>query len=312
MIRLDGAKATPWKNLSEDGMTVVLHKLTEPIFTPPSYFNDEWLAANKKETAEATFVDVETTGIDPEFCEIIELAAKRVLFNRITGDLLLVTASYVGYQEPKSGFVPEEITELTGIKTSDVKGHQIDWTAFESVIGPSGIIIAHNATFDRSFIDVKSKMSREKVWGCTYDLINWKALGCNSAKLEMLSVYFGRFTDAHRAMADVDMLLFILSQQREQGVTDYRNGMHELLVRARVQRLRLVASNSPFDSKNLLKAKGYSWNNAGRFWFKNVTENDLAAEKAFLKEKVYMGFDQSIAQKIPMNDLYKINMALAD
>ncbi|MEK2647438.1 3'-5' exonuclease [Bdellovibrio sp. BCCA] len=311
MIKLGSAKAIPWKNLSPDGESVILRRLQDPLFEPPAYYNKEWLDSNAESVAEALILDCETTGTDAFYCEIIELAAKRVLYNKKTGEFLAITGSYQAFQEPKSGHISEEITELTGITIDQVKGKSIDWGAFETLLSPCGVVIAHNAPFDRSFVDVKSTMSREKVWACSIDCIKWKAQGMPSAKLELLSVYHGVFSNAHRAMADVDVLVHILAKSRKGDHSEFETNFHELLERARMPKVRVIAKNSPFDMKNLLKVKGYLWNAEYKYWFKNLPEAELEAEKAFLKDRIYNGADLSVVQRIPRVDVYKTNMSLA-
>jgi DNA polymerase-3 subunit epsilon len=51
--------------------------------------------------------------------------------------------------------------------------------------------------------------------------------------------------------------------------------------------VRLWAVQSPFDSKDLLKARGYRWNGAAKVWWTDVPEDALEAERAFLAAEVY-------------------------
>lgn len=57
--------------------------------------------------------------------------------------------------------------------------------------------------------------------------------------------------------------------------------------------MRLFAENSPFELKDVLKARGYRWNGeAGpspRAWWIDVEEADLAAELDYLQTEIYRG-----------------------
>ena len=68
-----------------------------------------------------------------------------------------------------------------------------------------------------------------------------------------------------------------------------RKVMKCLLENARSTDLNVSALNSPFESKDALKARGYRWNPEKKVWSTTVTEADLASEKAWLKEAVYSG-----------------------
>jgi len=90
-------------------------------------------------------LDVETTGLNPETDEIIEIAAIR----SISGNL----EAFTTFVFPKHR-IPDRITELTGIKNSDVwRAPQIKEAAPKllSFIGDLPVV-AHNAPFDVKFI----------------------------------------------------------------------------------------------------------------------------------------------------------------
>ncbi len=92
-----------------------------------------------------------------------------------------------------------------------VKNQRIDWDAVNLILKDAEIIIAHNASFDRPFMDAHSLVSQEKLWGCSVKNINWLSKGYPSSKLELLSVYHGFFHSAHRALNDAESLLYILT-----------------------------------------------------------------------------------------------------
>lgn len=108
--------------------------------------------------AAVVFVDVETTGLDPVNCRIIELAALRIE-PRKRGGLRVVNNADLFVKLPESERLPKEITELTGITDTmleskgmaEVKAAE----AFTKLIySDKGrvLIVAHNAQFDLSFI----------------------------------------------------------------------------------------------------------------------------------------------------------------
>jgi DNA polymerase III subunit epsilon len=49
--------------------------------------------------------------------------------------------------------IPAEITDLTGITDEMVLGHPIESEAVAAFAADAAIIIAHNANFDRKFVE---------------------------------------------------------------------------------------------------------------------------------------------------------------
>lgn len=183
-----------------------------------------------------------------------------------------------------------------------LKGQEIDWTQVNSLLEESSLIIAHNARFDRPFIDRKSKISTEKVWACTLKQIDWSAKGYNSSKLELLNIYHGFFTDSHRAINDVDALLYLISLQDEKNLKPY---LWELLNNARRPMTQVVANSAPFESKDLLKGRSYNWDNINRFWSKIIFKDEVPAEINWLEEFVYCGPFGGLTRDIALTDGFK-------
>lgn len=91
-------------------------------------------------------IDIETTGLDSRFDDIIELAAVRVSNAQITDKF----QSLVKPGQP----IPPYITDLTGISDQMVAGASLlesTLPQFLSFVGDS-IVVAHNANFDINFI----------------------------------------------------------------------------------------------------------------------------------------------------------------
>jgi len=102
--------------------------------------------------ADCCVVDIETTGLDPEFCEIIEVAALRIR----GGEIAAQFSELIKPSEP----IDEFITELTGI-TNDMleDAPYLDTVlpAFREFIG-SDQIVGHNVHFDINFLYDSSEM----------------------------------------------------------------------------------------------------------------------------------------------------------
>jgi len=93
-----------------------------------------------------TIIDIETTGFDPNFDEIIELSAIRVENNQIVGEF----STLVKPENEISSF----ITALTGITTKMLESAPKIEDAIKDYIGFIGnsILLGHNVNFDINFI----------------------------------------------------------------------------------------------------------------------------------------------------------------
>jgi len=119
-------------------------------------------------------------------------------------------------------------------------------------------------------------------------------LGQSSSKLESLALAQGWFYDAHRAEMDCHALLAVLTAPLAQSPAEI--GMARLLAAARAPSYRLYATHAPFESKDLLKARGYRWNAEQRVWFTRLgDEGALQTECQWLKAQAYGGRNAVVA-----------------
>lgn len=231
-------------------------------------------------------VDVETTGLDPQRDEIIELAMTPFTYG-LDGAVLSVEDGFQALRQPSEPITPE-IIAITGITNDMVAGQVIDPAEVARFAAPASLIIAHNAAFDRRFLERFSEVFTTKPWACSFSQIDWAAEGFEGAKLGYLAQAAGFFYDRHRAMNDclaaIELLAMRLSRS---GVT----GLSLLLDGARTVTWRIWAENSPFDLKDVLKARGYRWNGdpgpQPRAWYIDVPEAQREAELRFLRTEIY-------------------------
>ena len=234
----------------------------------------------------ALFVDVETTGLDPVRDEIIELAMVRFSYDA-EGRIYAIEDAYHGLQEPSIPITPE-ITKLTGIDASMVAGHSIDKAVVASLVEASDLILAHNAGFDRKFLEHFCDAFTHKPWGCTQSQIDWKSEGFEGTRLAYLAAGAGFFYDRHRALNDCHAAVALLTLTLPESG---RRAFACLLEQARRKDMRVFATQAPFDMKDRLRARGYRWNGEGigasRAWFIDVADDQLGDEIAWLETEIY-------------------------
>lgn len=294
--------AFKWIGKSSDGNTVVLKKLSPEMFQFPIYATESWLKHNEDLVRRALILDVETTGLNSEQDKIIEIGIRSFLFNKQNGDILKLEESYSSFQDPQEKLRPE-IVNLTGITDEMLEGQSIDWQKVDELFEKSQLIIAHNAKFDRPFVEKWSLKSSDKIWGCSLKQIDWTAKGYFSSKLELLNIYHGFFVDAHRAIHDVDALLYLLSLAADESQT--KNYFSEVMENARKQSTQVIATGTRFETKDFLKSRGYSWDNTNKFWYRFVYKEELKGELTWLEENIYHGPFMGFTRDIPLQNTFK-------
>ena len=267
------------QRLEESGDFRVLRRV--PVVD--SYADDD--AATKRL---GLIVDVETTGLDPTRDKIIELAILPFDFSS-EGVLYGVHDSYAGFEDPGMP-IPGEISRLTGITDDDVRRQKLDDDAVAALAAGASLVIAHNAGFDRRFLERRFSVFVDTPWGCSREQVPWAAEGLRSRSLDYLLYRFGYFFDGHRALNDCQAVLHLLSLNLPISGQPI---LPVFLKNARRRAWRIWALEADFDLKDRLKARGYRWSNGedGRpkAWFSDVDDAELAAEEEFLAEQIYAG-----------------------
>jgi DNA polymerase-3 subunit epsilon len=245
----------------------------------------QWPALTGSSVSQAAVLDTETTGLDPASDKIIELALVKFEYSRATGEVGRVLEVYDGLEDPGMP-IPPESTALHGITDEMVRGRRLDEAAIERLLDGVGLVIAHNAAFDRPFVERRLRGSDSLAWGCSLREVPWEEAGIGSGKLEYLAYRYGFFFDAHRAAIDCRAVLEVL--RRPFGETG-TSVLKVLLDSAREPSLRIWATGSRIETKDVLKARGYRWEAEKRVWYRDLVAAGREAELAWLKESVYGG-----------------------
>lgn len=231
------------------------------------------------------FVDVETTGLDHDKDAIIELGI--VLFQYDAAGVYTVSDIYQSFDDP--GFpIPPLITDLTGITDDMVKGQSLDIAEIDEMIGVANFVVAHKAAFDRKFIEKIAPVAIEKPWGCSMTQIPWKEEGWRGQSLEFLGMKAGFFFDGHRAADDCLAGIKLLSTPLPRsGIA----AMTALRQTAAKPTARIYAQGSPYETKDALKARGYSWSDGTgtqpKAWYIDVSPDKVDEENAYLSAGIY-------------------------
>lgn len=146
-------------------------------------------------------LDTETTGLSFRDCELIQISAARL-------EGCEIVERYDTFVHP-TGPIPPEIVRLTGIRDLDVTDAP---RAEEAVAGLAAFVgglpvLAHNASFDRTFIEAVSG-GREVTenWIDTLSLSRIALPRLKTHRLADMAQAFGCDSVTHRATDDVDAL----------------------------------------------------------------------------------------------------------
>ena len=236
-------------------------------------------------------LDTETTGLSSQDDQVIELGMIAFEFDPVLGTVHSVREVFDELEDPGRP-IPPETTQVHHITDDMVRGKRIDDTVVEKFIANASVIIAHNASFDRPFVEKRWPVFKDKQWVCSIKDIDWKGEGVGSAKLEYLLQTQGIFYEAHRAETDCWALLELLHAVLPQS---QQPALLRLLESLNQPQVRLYATGSPFDAKDLLKARGYRWAPEIKCWHRQLGgDKALQEELSWLKNRVYQGKRASV------------------
>ena len=157
----------------------------------------------------AAFLDTETTGLTADD-EVIELSIALFEFDRNTGKLVRSLASYTGLREPSRPIDPGA-QAVHGIDLRTLRGKRLDEERVTGIIGRAEFLIAHNAAFDRRYVERLFPEANSKPWKCSMRDIDWRGKGFGGRGLQDLLQAHGLGSGiAHRAEADVQGALKLL------------------------------------------------------------------------------------------------------
>lgn len=234
-------------------------------------------------------LDTETTGLSHQSDRIIELGIVAFEYDPRTGQIIGISERYNGFEDPGEPLA-SEIVEITGITDEMLAGQAFDDEAVNRLAGQASLVIAHNAAFDRPFVENRFPSFKTVPWGCTVTQIDWQAERLQARSLEYLLFKFGWCINAHRALDDAEGVLGLLLEQLPASGSPV---FQLLLENSAASISKLYAINAPFDKKDLLKQRGYRWsdgsNDTPKCWWISIPESREQDEFSFLAHEIYPG-----------------------
>lgn len=247
------------------------------------------------------FFDTETTGLSPVKDSVIEIGI-RIGYATKEGEFLGLSnhpESKISQLHDPGCELTETITRITGITNEMLKGKSFDLEKIRNTLSVCDVIVAHNAGFDRPFIE---KICQTKaLWACSQTQISWEEEhGFGKCSLEYLAMAHGMFYDGHRALNDVEVLACILKETSDITGKQYFQHMYEA---AKQPVYKISAIGFPFNTKDALKEIGMRWDGDKKVWFIFRPEESL---NLFLEKIKTISSMEPFVQKIDAEDRFKL------
>ena len=167
--------------------------------------------------------DLETTGLSPVDCEIIEIGAVKVKNKEVVDEFLT-------FVKPVCGHIPEKVTELTGIDDSMVADAPMLDDIFEDFMAWIGDLplVAHNADFDTAFVKMAASRRGRELHNAKVDTLYMARTMLKNLKRHKLNLVCDalgvKLENHHRAVDDAKacagILVKMFEMLEEKGVTE--------------------------------------------------------------------------------------------
>lgn len=174
--------------------------------------------------------------------------------------------------------IPQAIQDLTGITDQMVQGKSFDFNVMSAMLKPVDFIVAHNASFDRMWLDHVG-FRPEARWLCSKTFMDWSGIH-ECSKLQCLALKFRCESDVkHNALADAHVLLKVLQ---------HSSALKTMVESYHIPRRILRATGAPFQSKDMLREAGFMWSAVAKVWWRPITPDQEDSMRE-LFSRVYTG-----------------------
>lgn len=251
------------------------YRILRPLPLP----SDIWLTTMPPPDCPVTLavVDTETTGVEAEAHELIEIAIVMMTIDRVSGELVDIRPPHVSLEQPSAPLAPE-ISALTGLTDADLAGQQFD-ERVSTLLDQADFVVAWNAPFDLGFV-MRRWPALMPRWGCAMTEIDWRGEGLEGRALGHVLTSAGYWMQgAHRAGVDAWATAVLLSMIASDG----RTYAAHLVGAADRQTALVSAHEAPFALRQSLKGMGYRWNAERRVWQREVELHAANSEIVMLK-----------------------------
>jgi DNA polymerase-3 subunit epsilon len=221
--------------------------------------------------------DLETSGLSPDTDRTVEIGMViySIKHRSIVRASSLLLAGEGNAAEDVNG-IP---AALLADREAGVVTPEEGWSVFRAMAEKASCVVAHNASFDESFVPISLRAM--KPWCCTCHHVPWpSASGATSNPLDYPRSRPGKslvalclewgvgVSHAHRALTDCLLIARLFDRVAERG-----HDVAALLALGLRPRARFVA-NVPRERNDELKAAGFKWNPDRSQWWRDLVRED--------------------------------------
>ena len=214
----------------------------------------------EKQFNSVLIVDTETTGLDKEKDEVIEVGcilfdvSSRCVLSQLSFLLPVSSnnAEYINRISPKVSNIPQPWEEAINL--------------FSRIVEHCDLIIAHNVEFDKKWFGQGKLPTLNKKWVCSLDDINWsfkKSLKSRPSITDLALAFDIPVWNLHRALSDCYYLAEVFKRC---------SNLEEMLSKAAEPRYLYKALVS-YEDRFLAKDAGFKWNSPVQgAWTRKLSE----------------------------------------
>ncbi len=217
---------------------------------------------NKKAVESILILDTETTGLDENNDEVIEIGC--ILFNVPFKSVLSQLSFLLPVETNAAEFINGIPVDVSNVMQPWKEGMQF----FLRLVAASDFIVAHNAAFDKKWFGKGNLPSLDKKWICSLDDINWSFKKNIKSRPSVTDLALGfniPVWNLHRALADC----YYISE-----VFKKIDNLEDILLKATEPKYLYKAMVS-YEDRSLAKNAGFRWNSPVQgAWTRKLSETE--------------------------------------
>ena len=221
-------------------------------------------------------VDTETTGLDPEQDQCLEVGA--ILFD-VASRAVLAQQSFL---LPVERNPAESINRIPAAVTCLNQPWRPALSYFQALLDATDVVVAHNASFDRQWFGRSPLPEIPNPWLCTMEDIRWpseRQLRSRPSVRDLALAYEIPVWAAHRALTDCVYIAEVFRRCED---------LESLLI-AGLEPRRLMRACVTYHDRHLARDAGFRWNDPVKgSWTRRLSDRDIAALD-FAVEPIEMG-----------------------
>ncbi|WP_413440303.1 3'-5' exonuclease [Synechococcus sp. MIT S1220] len=221
-------------------------------------------------------VDTETTGLDPEQDQCLEVGA--ILFD-VASRAVLAQQSFL---LPVERNPAESINRIPAAVSCLNQPWRPALSYLQALLDATDVVVAHNASFDRQWFGRSPLPEISHPWLCTMEDIRWpseRQLRSRPSVRDLALAYEIPVWAAHRALTDCVYIAEVFRRCED---------LESLLI-AGLEPRRLMRACVSYHDRQLARDAGFRWNDPVKgSWTRRLSDRDIAALD-FAVEPIEMG-----------------------